>query len=678
MSVDPEKTAKDAFSNPSSMTAKRLGARVSPRGISPSISDGESVRSARSRRSPSLITSAEDAEVFDQMSVSTGVALPSPKNKNKVKPTSPVEGILKHVYSLSPTSQTKSPPFPDDEEVHEQESAFSVDETEGKKNRLDFIYNDNTFHVLAEVLVDFFEKRIDDDGMIVLQPEDGEHVDRIIPESARLKFIEAVRYRLQRTPKEALTPVHLLTLKCQRLGLNKFGSKNPILAALSDSTERLLLPVLEEREDESVASSKASSEDSGSNNVSEDASEHKSGSSPENDDAVADDDREPQKITTRLSVSFAKQDEDAESPTSQQSEQNSAEVEELNIRIPLFAVGAETDGGEPSTVSTSGGLVEEPSRSETKIPPSKEESITNSSDVNMVQPNTSVEKTLTADQLQSPVSGEGGQSDASSEELIEGVGDSVTRQQLFAELREAKQFLADSVSDETKQFWEKTIEDVKQRIRSHDLALTGTTPRSPPAEAFTQQTSMPEEPILDAKEDKQPQPQPQSQPHPQPALMVQASPVDIVENNRRLLSEFHHRDLFGTPALSGSKSTASSHPISEQDYEAPMVDVVAPADLPGGYHFEAEIEGQRFLATVPPGGVQQGETFTCYMRELDSVAIDIPVGYWKDEPQDVFNYGCCHPVIWNSIFCPLSKLWRDSVCSAILSIMRLSRLTILH
>lgn len=90
--------------------------------------------------------------------------------------------------------------------------------------------------------------------------------------------------------------------------------------------------------------------------------------------------------------------------------------------------------------------------------------------------------------------------------------------------------------------------------------------------------------------------------------------------------------------------------------DVPMVDVVAPADLPAGYHFEAEIEGQRFLATVPSGGVQQGETFTCYMRELDSVAIDIPVGYWKDGLCDIFSHGCCHPVVGHSLFCPLIAL----------------------
>jgi Cys-rich protein (TIGR01571 family) len=91
-------------------------------------------------------------------------------------------------------------------------------------------------------------------------------------------------------------------------------------------------------------------------------------------------------------------------------------------------------------------------------------------------------------------------------------------------------------------------------------------------------------------------------------------------------------------------------------YEYPLVDVVAPADLPGGYHFEAEIEGQRFLATVPSGGVQQGETFTCYMKELDSVAIDIPVGEWKDGLFNMCELGWCHPVLWNAVFCPLIAL----------------------
>lgn len=100
----------------------------------------------------------------------------------------------------------------------------------------------------------------------------------------------------------------------------------------------------------------------------------------------------------------------------------------------------------------------------------------------------------------------------------------------------------------------------------------------------------------------------------------------------------------------------SASNVPEPDYSIPMVDVVAPADLPGGYNFEAEIEGLRFLATVPAGGVKEGETFTCYMRQLDTMAIDIPIGYWRDGILSWCAYGCCHPVAWNSILCPLIAL----------------------
>jgi hypothetical protein len=123
--------------------------------------------------------------------------------------------------------------------------------------------------------------------------------------------------------------------------------------------------------------------------------------------------------------------------------------------------------------------------------------------------------------------------------------------------------------------------------------------------------------------------------------------------------EFNGTDYVAMPDCTNPTTTlhnahsASSGQLPEPSYDLPMVDVVAPADLPGGYHFEAEIEGKRFLATVPQGGVQQGETFTCYMRDLDSVAIDIPVGYWRDNLSSFCDFGCCHPVILNSLFCPL-------------------------
>jgi Cys-rich protein (TIGR01571 family) len=80
---------------------------------------------------------------------------------------------------------------------------------------------------------------------------------------------------------------------------------------------------------------------------------------------------------------------------------------------------------------------------------------------------------------------------------------------------------------------------------------------------------------------------------------------------------------------------------------------MAPSDLPGGYMFEAEIDQRRFLATVPAGGVRQGQTFSCIMRELDNTSEDIPIGTWKNTITDCFAHGILHPVVWNALFCPL-------------------------
>jgi Cys-rich protein (TIGR01571 family) len=91
-----------------------------------------------------------------------------------------------------------------------------------------------------------------------------------------------------------------------------------------------------------------------------------------------------------------------------------------------------------------------------------------------------------------------------------------------------------------------------------------------------------------------------------------------------------------------------------RDMRLPMVDVVAPADLPGGYQFEAEIDNKYFLATVPAGGVRKGQTFSCHMREMKES--DIPLGRWRDGLFDCFRYGVTHPMLLNSVICPLLAL----------------------
>lgn len=84
----------------------------------------------------------------------------------------------------------------------------------------------------------------------------------------------------------------------------------------------------------------------------------------------------------------------------------------------------------------------------------------------------------------------------------------------------------------------------------------------------------------------------------------------------------------------------------------PTVEVVAPADLPGGYMFEAEIDNKRFLATVPEGGVKSGQTFTSTMRDIKKKNVGIPSGRWRDGLMDVFKHGKTHPLVVYAFLCP--------------------------
>jgi Cys-rich protein (TIGR01571 family) len=207
--------------------------------------------------------------------------------------------------------------------------------------------------------------------------------------------------------------------------------------------------------------------------------------------------------------------------------------------------------------------------------------------------------------------------------------DDTAKQQLVVELNEARQLMEHSVTEETTRFWRDHVDTLQSRID----ALSSDPSPSPP----THHGETPKAALHPANAD------PKSS-----QSSFAANPPSHVQQEQVYNDGYYPMDAFGRSAQPAGSSL--------EDYQIPKVDVVAPADLPGGYHFEAEIEGVRFLATVPPGGVQQGETFTCLMRELDSVAIDIPVGYWKDGLCNVCELGWYHPVAWLSIFCPLITL----------------------
>ena len=109
----------------------------------------------------------------------------------------------------------------------------------------------------------------------------------------------------------------------------------------------------------------------------------------------------------------------------------------------------------------------------------------------------------------------------------------------------------------------------------------------------------------------------------------------------------------------GSSSTAGVGGSSlPQASSTPLIEVVAPANLPEGYVFEARLgENRSIKVTVPPGGIEEGQKFTVPLPEqvenMITGNIAVPVGEWRDGLFECFRYGVCHPSVWTALCLPL-------------------------
>ena len=83
-----------------------------------------------------------------------------------------------------------------------------------------------------------------------------------------------------------------------------------------------------------------------------------------------------------------------------------------------------------------------------------------------------------------------------------------------------------------------------------------------------------------------------------------------------------------------SKKPKSKKPKSKR------IKVMAPATLPEGASFLAEVNGSQFTATVPRGGVQKGQIFKVPEPSMDAPLA--PVGRWRTELMDCSD--CCSPL----------------------------------
>jgi len=196
----------------------------------------------------------------------------------------------------------------------------------------------------------------------------------------------------------------------------------------------------------------------------------------------------------------------------------------------------------------------------------------------------------------------------------------LARQQLLAELQEASALMAESVTPEAAQFWKKQVVDLQNSLK-------------------VLQSQAGDKSVTTSKS------------------AVTANTAELLKQNERLIASLKQGNGYVAPTKEEyvPPYTPKSH-VSEtprvNEKTLPTVDVVAPADLPGGYMFEAEIDNKRFLATVPEGGVKNGETFTSSMRDIKKKNVGIASGRWRDGLMDVFKHGTTHPLVVYSFLCP--------------------------
>lgn len=238
--------------------------------------------------------------------------------------------------------------------------------------------------------------------------------------------------------------------------------------------------------------------------------------------------------------------------------------------------------------------------------------------------------------------------------------ESLARQQLMAELREASNLMAESVTPEAATFWRNHVVDLQARLR----ALHGEgVEEGPSAAADANRQLLEQYDKKPAAYHIEPAPEPRfiesnyETPYSNPSSYQQQAQAQSYQDNYKPPRE---QTVVPSPAPSPPKrnlsSTLDRNDNQSSDHGRPVVVVIAPADLPGGYHFEAEIQGRRFLATVPEGGVQKGDTFSCVMQDLETVGVGVPVGRWRDRLCDCGAHGICHALFLTTLFCPLLAL----------------------
>ncbi|KAI2511917.1 PLAC8 family [Fragilaria crotonensis] len=218
--------------------------------------------------------------------------------------------------------------------------------------------------------------------------------------------------------------------------------------------------------------------------------------------------------------------------------------------------------------------------------------------------------------------------------------ESLARKQLLAELREASTLMAESQTPEAAEFWKNHVISLQARLRSlhNETDSEVVRPISPPRRPPTKTSPRIEHNRNVPKSTKEELLSTPNYGPPKYSTEFFHPPLENPETAPRELTQLNYvkqQSGRSSPFVDQRRSSPYLGPAPPLDQSrlkhsegsdpakhlstgsgADRVDVVSPADLPAGYQFEAEIDGHRFLATVPFGGAKRGETFSCIMRDL--------------------------------------------------------------
>ena len=235
-----KEVAKQAFASPTNL-GSRLGNRTQSKdGLNLSSSG-----SLSSRRTPSRINSKEDAETFQQMFDSTAVQVPKNQPPKEKKSSNLGEGLKSLANRVSrqyhaDISSTEADLSGNGSYSISKES-FSLGSVSRRTKDLDLSHNDNSFHVIGGLIVEFFQsKQKNGNSDLRLTAQDIAQLDRLAPPRVRASFVEAVRYRFTNAPMDSTNSVHMLARQCHDLGLDAEGPNNPLLVA---AEAEIIIPV---------------------------------------------------------------------------------------------------------------------------------------------------------------------------------------------------------------------------------------------------------------------------------------------------------------------------------------------------------------------------------------------------------------------------------------------------